>query len=269
LQRQIIERHQFDQALRHAVRTEAFSIVFQPIITVANGRCDTLEVLARWIDPQLGVVSPEQFIPAAERTGEINALGRLMLTQACCEAASWPGPSPPAISVNVSAVQIECGTLPLDVETALARSGLPPSRLYLELTESVFGGNHCDVIPALMKLRQQGIKILLDDFGTGFSCLADLRRLPVDWIKIAKEFVEAIDTDSEAIVRLILMTARTFGLEVVAEGVETVTQAERLIGFGVDYLQGYLLSGGLSPEQTREWIIHQTPAVLQDDLACR
>ena len=259
LGRLLTDRHLLERDLREAIDGQAISIVFQPIISGSSGFCETFEALARWKHAARGEVSPEEFIPLAEKTGGITAIGRWVLFQACREAASWPGPRPPSVSVNVSAVQIQSGTLLTDVLTALNESGLPPQRLQLELTERVFAGDR-SIIPALDKLREKGIKISLDDFGTGFSCLAELRRLPIDLIKIDKTFVEGIDSDAGSIVKLILMTAETFGLQVVAEGIETESQAQRLIHLGTQYLQGYLFSGTLSPQAAHEWLrAHQSP----------
>jgi EAL domain-containing protein (putative c-di-GMP-specific phosphodiesterase class I) len=142
----------------------------------------------------------------------------------------------------------------MDIADALKAAGLPPSRLNLELTESVFAGDRRHIIPTLSALRESGIRISLDDFGTGFSCLADLRRLPIDQLKIDKSFVESIETDSAPIVNAIVTTAQTFGLEVVAEGVETAAQAEKLASLGVHYLQGYFFSDILLPDAAREWL---------------
>ncbi len=253
LGRCLTDRHLLERDLREAIDGQTMSLVFQPIIDGSSGFCETFEALARWKHPARGNISPDEFIPLAEKTGGITAIGRWVLIEACREAASWPGDRPPSVSVNVSAVQIQSGTLLTDVLTALKESGLPPQRLQLELTERVFAGDR-RVIPALNKLRQQGIKISLDDFGTGFSCLAELRRLPIDRIKIDKSFVDGLDSDAGSIVKLILMTAETFGLQVVAEGVETEWQAQRLVHLGTRYLQGYLFSSMLSPNATRDWL---------------
>jgi diguanylate cyclase (GGDEF)-like protein len=256
----LTERRKLERALRDAIENGLLEIAFQPIIAVSTGECETLEALVRWNHPARGYVSPAEFIPLAERSGEIGALGRWVLAKASQEAASWPGRKPPSVSVNVSAVQIESGTLPMDVTTALKDAALPPSRLRLELTESVFSGDRRQIIPTLSALRDSGVRISLDDFGTGFSCLADLRRLPIDHLKIDKSFVESIHTDSAPIVNAIVTTAQTFGLEVVAEGVETAAQAEKLVGLGVQYLQGYLFSGILLPDTVREWLRDRNPA---------
>ncbi len=256
----LTERRLLERALREAIDNGTLDVAFQPIITVSTGECETLEALVRWNHPVRGAISPAEFIPLAERSGEIGALGRWVLARACREAASWPGPKAPSVSVNVSAVQIEAGTLLVDIADALAGADLPPSRLSLELTESVFAGDRRHIIPTLSALRESGVKISLDDFGTGFSCLADLRRLPIDHLKVDKSFVESIHTDSAPIVNAIVTTAQTFGLKVVAEGVETVAQAEMLVGLGVHYLQGYLFSDILLPDATREWLRDRRPS---------
>jgi diguanylate cyclase len=257
----LTERRLLERALREAIEKGALQIVFQPIITASTGECETLEALVRWNDPERGPVSPTEFIPLAERGGEIGALGRWVLAEACREAASWPGHRAPSVSVNVSAVQIESGTVPMDIADALKGAGLSPFRLSLELTESVFAGDRRYIIPTLSALRETGVRISLDDFGTGFSCLADLQRLPIDRLKIDKSFVQSIDMDSGPIVKAILTTAQTFGLKVVAEGVERTTQAEKLIALGVHYLQGYLFSDVLSPDTAREWLRHRQGAI--------
>ena len=258
---QLTKRRMLERALREAIDNGLLEIAFQPVIAAATGECETLEALVRWNYPGRGYVSPAEFIPLAERSGEIGPLGRWVLAKACQEAASWPGRKPPSVSVNVSAVQIESGTLRMDVAAALRDAVLPPSRLRLELTESVFAGDRRNIIPALNALRDSGVRISLDDFGTGFSCLADLRRLPIDHLKIDKSFVESIHTDSAPIVSAIVTTAQTFGLEVVAEGVETAAQAEKLVGLGVHYLQGYFFSDILLPDAAREWLRDRNPAV--------
>lgn len=254
LNRRMTERHHLVHALREAIDTHALRIVFQPIVDSSDGKCEALEALARWDHPVRGLIPPAEFIPLAERIGEISAIGRWMLKEACVRAAAWPGARPPCVSVNISVAQATSGTLLADVSESLKASGLPPDRLRLELTESVFAGDHRVIIPTLLQLREMGIRISLDDFGTGFSCLANLRRLPLNQIKIAKEFVESLNTDSVPIVKVILATAQTFGLDVVAEGVETLAQADCLVCLGVRFLQGRLFSDVLSPEAALEWI---------------
>lgn len=254
LAQRLAERHLLEQALREAIATGAMSLLFQPIIAGEDGRCQSIEALLRWKHPERGPISPAEFIPLAERSGEIVAIGRWVLKEACREAVSWGVDAEPIVSVNVSAAQFLAGTLLPDVLAALAESGLPGNRLQLEITESLFAGDQRSIIPILRELREREIRIAIDDFGTGFSCLAYLRDLPVDIIKIDKSFVDAIDTDAFPIVKAILTIAKTFGLEVVGEGVETAAQAETLIAMGAEYLQGHVFSKALGPEMIRSWL---------------
>jgi diguanylate cyclase (GGDEF)-like protein len=251
----LVHRHLLEQALREAIPSQTLSLVFQPVLKANPYGCDSMESLIRWHHPRLGILSPTEFIPIAERIGEIVDIGRWVLREACREAVSWPGDVPPAVSVNFSATQIEAGALVADVLAALEETHLPASRLHLELTESIFATDQSSATAALAELRAHGVKILLDDFGTGFSCLAYLRRLPVDRIKIDKSFVAGIHSDSGPIVKSIVTTAQAFGLQVVAEGVETEEQAETLIAMGAQYLQGHLFSGPLSSRAARDWLL--------------
>lgn len=261
LAQRLAERHLLEHALREAIDSQKLDVVFQPIVRASDGNCEMLEALVRWHHPSRGSIPPSEFIPLAERTGEISALGRWVLEAACRQAARWPGNPAPAVSVNVSAAQIQGGTLVGDVFRALSESGLPASRLQLELTESVFTGDRCNIVPELERLREKGVRISLDDFGTGFSCLADLRRLPIDQIKIDRSFVESLDIDAAPLVQVIVTTAQTFGLKVVAEGVEKQRQAEHLLDLGVHYLQGYLFCGVLPAGSIAGWLLsHQTSA---------
>ena len=218
-----------------------------------------MEALVRWNDPERGLMLPGEFIPLAERTGEINAIGKWVLMEACREAATWKGSSPPAVSVNVSAAQIDFGLLTSEVAQALEMSGLPARRLLLELTESVFAGDANLINPMLTELRERGISISLDDFGTGFSCLAYMHSLPIDMIKIDRSFVESVEVSAAPIIQTIVITAQTFGLKTVAEGVETVSQARNLVDMRCDYMQGYLFSNVLSPQAMRDWLSRDCP----------
>lgn len=260
LSRRLIEDHQLEQALRDAIPAKSFSLVFEPIIAAATGQCRAMEALLRWNHPEFGPVPPSVFIPLAERTGDIVAIGRWVLGEACREAATWDSPQPPTVSVNVSAAQILSATFTFDVFSALERSGLSPGRLQLELTETQFVGDHAATSIVLTQLRRSGIHVSLDDFGTGFSSLSYLRNLPVDSIKIDRSFVTAIHTDSGPIVKAILTTAEALGFEAIAEGIETMAQAETLVSMGAQYLQGYLFTGAPLPaEATRRWLAAEIP----------
>lgn len=169
-------RHHLEQALHEAIASRALRLEFQPVVDAATRRCTSLEALLRWDSPAFGTVPPSEFIPLAERTGEINPIGRWVLDHACLAAASWPGNAAPAVSVNVSVAQIASGNLLDDVRGAIASSGLDPQRLRIEVTETLFASDHELTIPTLEALRAMGIRISLDDFGTGFSSLSYLGR---------------------------------------------------------------------------------------------
>jgi predicted signal transduction protein with EAL and GGDEF domain len=249
------ERHILEDALREAIVKNELRLVFQPIVDAKTSRCESLEGLLRWEHPTRGTVGPGDFIPLAERSGEIIPIGRWVLEQACIAAASWPGTPAPAVSVNVSVSQIVAGTVVNDVRTALAMSGLPTSRLHLEVTETVFAGDHKLIIPTLVALRELGISISLDDFGTGFSSLSYLRSLPIDTIKIDKSFVDDVQQESGPIIRAIRALADALHIEVIAEGVETEADAATLLAMGINLLQGYLFAKPIPQALVHDWLI--------------
>jgi diguanylate cyclase (GGDEF)-like protein len=239
LANEVGQRHHLEQSLREAIGEGALRLEFQPIINADNQQWPSFEALLRWDSPDHGAIPPSAFIPLAERTGVIHPIGRWVLEQACIAAASWPGDPGPQVSVNVSVAQIVSGNLLEDVADALAISGLNPRRLQLEVTESLFAGDHERTIPTLEALRVMGIRISLDDFGTGFSSLGYLRSLPIDTIKIDKTFVSDLEGDSRSIIEAIQSLAKAFKLTVVAEGVETEQQAALLQAMGVTAQQGF------------------------------
>jgi diguanylate cyclase (GGDEF)-like protein len=257
------ERHLLEQALREAVDRGELSLVYQPIVSARTGRCDAFEALVRWHHPTRGLIGPAHFIPVAEQSGQINQIGRFVLKEACRAAALWPpsiGPDdsvvwePPAVTVNVSVAQVLSGTLLSDVEAALLGSGLPATRLQVEITESMFVADHVRVTPVFDALRRRGIRILLDDFGTGFSSLAYLGKLPIDVIKIDQSFVRGAERDGFAIINAILSIARALSLQVTAEGVETGLQRSVLASIGVERLQGYLIARPMPGENVAGWL---------------
>jgi diguanylate cyclase (GGDEF)-like protein len=250
----LARRHRFAQSLGRAIAEDALSILFQPIVVVPGGHCLAMEALLRWRHPELGLVPPSEFIPLAERSGDIVAIGRWVLIEACRIAVTWPGEDPPAVSINVSTAQVTAGCLVDDVCEAMRRSGLPPRRLHIELTESLFAGNQERVGPTLQALREMGVRISLDDFGTGFSSLAYLQSLPVDTIKIDKKFVDDIEGESRSIVNAIVSISKALDFELIAEGVETERQMSTLISMGVASQQGYLLARPLTEKDVAPWL---------------
>ncbi|MER9409666.1 MULTISPECIES: EAL domain-containing protein [unclassified Mesorhizobium] len=226
--------------LETALKRREFVLEFQPITNIASGKIVGAEALMRWNSPTRGLVAPDDFIAAAEDSGLIVPLGEWALKQACSVAAGWPPGM--RIAVNVSAVQIRSADFARSVISALAVSGVPASRLELEITETVLMDESETVLKTLRQLRELGIRIALDDFGTGYSSLGYLRRFPVDKIKIDRSFIHDIDNkDTAAIVRTIIGLGAELGITVTAEGVETEAQLDILRKAGCVEAQGFLI----------------------------
>lgn len=235
-------RLEISLALRHATGDDSLRLVYQPIIDAHTGRVIALEALLRWRSAVLGEVRPDEFIPIAEESDRIVAIGTWVLNRACREALTWCDvPMPPKVAVNVSVRQLLRADFPSTVAGVLQDTGLPADRLTLEVTESVFAEqNSADALAALVQLHAMGVQIDVDDFGTGYSSLSRLREFPLDAVKIDRSFVTVLDGPSCAIIEGTVLMARRFGLVVIAEGVETREQALHLIGMGVGAFQGYL-----------------------------
>ncbi|RWG85361.1 EAL domain-containing protein [Mesorhizobium sp.] len=234
------ERRALEVDLEAALPKREFELDYQPILDIASGDIVGAEALMRWRSPSRGRVSPEDFIAAAEETGLIVQLGDWALRKACGVAAGWPQEM--RMAVNVSAAQIKSGGFARGVISALAFSGLPASRLELEITETVMMDESDTVLRTLSQLRELGIRIALDDFGTGYSSLGYLRRFPVDKIKIDRSFIRDLDRrDTAAIVRTVIGLGIELGITVTAEGVETEAQLDMLRKAGCGEAQGYLI----------------------------
>jgi diguanylate cyclase (GGDEF)-like protein/PAS domain S-box-containing protein len=239
--------------LRIAIESDQLFLLYQPQVAIETGRIVGLEALVRWRHPERGILSPDRFIPVAESSGSIAALGRWVLFAACRQLRSWldAGIAPVRVAVNVSGRQFE---VPLKLEgeiaTALAESRLPPKLLEIELTETVLMGVSQQYGKSLARLRESGVLLAIDDFGTGYSSLGYLGRFPVDRIKIPREFVKDITTvpGQEAVARAAIGLAHDFGIAVIAEGVETREQLEVLKSLGCPEIQGYYFSKPLAVE---------------------
>ena len=243
----IVERLQLTTAFAGALERSQFYLDYQPIFALRDGRLQGFEALVRWQHPDLGLLSPLRFIPLAEETGFIVALGRWVLNAACHAATAWTGSTAgcPTVAVNVSAQQLQDPGFVADVRDALARSGLPGQRLVLEITESVLVRDPDQIVEVLNRLKQMGISIAIDDFGTGYSSLSHLRRFPVDILKIDKSFVDHLNgahTEGRAFVEAIISLARQLGVATIAEGIEHTAQHDTLTDMGCDDGQGYLMS---------------------------
>ena len=248
----VLRRHAMEARLREAVLADALEVVYQPRVAPASGRITGFEALVRWTDPILGVVPPEEFVRLAEETRIVVAMGKHVLRRAIAQLAAWRDRLPSRkvrISVNVSQVQLAPSFLEL-VKATLAQHELEPSKLELEITETALMQDEGDALEILAELRALGVRIALDDFGSGYSSLGMLRRLPVDVLKMDRAFVRALgdDSDAEAIAAAIVALARVYRMEVVAEGVETAEQRDLLEELGCDELQGYFYAPPLDFE---------------------
>ncbi|MGI4748435.1 MAG: EAL domain-containing protein [Janthinobacterium lividum] len=228
--------------LRTAVADQQLELYYQPILDLKNEKIVCMEALLRWHHPRRGLVSPDIFIPIAEETGIILSIGDWVLAEACREAAKWP--SDITVAVNFSPVQIRSPHIIESTLNALSKSGLEPARLEIEITESVMLNDTETIGLTLRTLKDMGIRFSLDDFGTGYSSLTYLRAFPFDKIKVDRSFICDLPEGNEAaaIVRAVMLLGQSFNVVTVAEGVETVAQAEYLRKEGYDQVQGYLFS---------------------------
>jgi EAL domain-containing protein (putative c-di-GMP-specific phosphodiesterase class I) len=232
--------------LRGALYTDQFWVAYQPVIDLSSGRVVSTEALLRWDHPKLGAVSPAEFIPVAEESGLILALGLRVLEEACAQTVAWRTGHPSlrnlTIAVNLSARQLADPYLVREVVAVLQRTGLPADALWFEITESMLMADTDSSARILRELRSCGIHLSIDDFGTGYSSLAYLRRFAVDALKIDRSFIMSMQDDPEdaVIVGTILALAHGLGLRVVAEGVELQEQLDMLTALGCDEVQGYL-----------------------------
>jgi len=254
LDQQARRRRQIEADLRSAIRTGGLELRFQPIVGTSDTSIRCFEALLRWPHPIDGYISPVDFIPVAEETGLIVPLGEWVIHEACRVAAAWP--SNIRVAVNVSPLQFRAPGFQAIVLQALARSGLSPSRLEIEITESVFLDGVDTVTDILHQLRSLGVRIALDDFGTGYSSLSYLRSFPFDKLKIDRSFVINIadDPNAGAIVKAILDLASALQMETTAEGVESLEQQAELQSRGCDTLQGFLFSRPVDAKAAGELI---------------
>jgi diguanylate cyclase (GGDEF)-like protein/PAS domain S-box-containing protein len=233
-------RHQLETDLRGAVARKELRLFYQPIVDIKTGKLFGAEALVRWQHPQRGLVAPDLFIPLAEETGLIGAIGEWVLQRACADAASWPQPL--KVAINLSAVQFRKSSLFDVILLSLVESGLAPSRLELEITESVLLESDTDPLAVIRRLKNLGVSIALDDFGTGYSSLSYLTKFPFDKIKIDKSFTQNLTKRAECAAIVSSVRALGVGLNMltVAEGVETEQQLSILRAAGINLAQGYL-----------------------------
>ena len=237
----VVERRRLEEDMRLALEHGEFHLAYQPVMTLADDRVIGYEALIRWGHPTRGLVSPADFIPLSEQTGDIVAIGAWVLHEACREAATWTNDR--HIAVNVSSVQLRSPLLFGHLMSALASSGLPAYRLEIEVTETALIETGAEVCHVLSAIRELGVKVAMDDFGTGYSSLSHLLLLPFDRIKIDRSFIITALTSNAALAVLkgIVQIGRDLGVSTLAEGVETVSQRQLLKAIGCDVIQGYLI----------------------------
>jgi diguanylate cyclase len=257
IQQRLTRRVALDNELRLALRDGRFEVHYQPQVDLQRGRVVGVEALLRWSHPELGPVSPAEFIPIAEESGLVVPLGRWVISEACKQLAEWKAlraRGPISITINLSPLQLSDAGLVEHVAGTLRSTGLAPSSVCLELTESAMMGGTEQMSEVLCKLRSLGVYIGIDDFGTGHSSLARLRDLPVEVLKIDREFVDGLglESDDNAIVESVMSLAFAMGLHVIAEGVEHPRQAEALLRLGCNTAQGFLFAKPRPPAEIIE-----------------
>jgi diguanylate cyclase (GGDEF)-like protein/PAS domain S-box-containing protein len=235
-------RRKIEIDLREAIQNDLLRPYYQPLVDLSTGRISGFEALVRWPDPERGMISPGEFIPVAEETGLIGAVGGLMLRRACMDAAQWPDDV--RVAVNLSPLQFRVGDLLAQVMDTLKETGLAATRLELEITETLVLEKSSQVLATLHALRSLGVRISMDDFGTGYSSLSYLRSFPFDKIKVDQSFVRDLgsDRDAQAIVRAIVSLGKGLGVTITAEGVETEAELSCLRTEGCHEGQGFLFS---------------------------
>jgi diguanylate cyclase (GGDEF)-like protein/PAS domain S-box-containing protein len=250
-----LERLELENDLRRAIERGELRVHYQPKVLVGTGKIVGTEALVRWEHPERGLLPPVAFIPIAEETDLIVPLGRWVLTEACRQTREWqelyPSDSPWVVCVNLSGRQLRHPELVKDVGRALQETGLEPENLDLEITESVLIEDQLSNLTTLRELKRLGVKLIIDDFGTDYSSLSYLKRLPADFLKIDRSFIGGLGEDpkDEGIVSAVIDLARVLGLEEIAEGVETTEQAAYLRELGCRFAQGYLFSKPLPAEE--------------------
>jgi len=252
------QRLQLETDMRRGLMDDEFFLVYQPQIDLSSGRACGVEALLRWRDPTRGIVSPAEFIPIAEESGMIQALGARVLRDACRQVMQWHRQNMLLrLSVNLSVQQLQHESWLSVVEEALSSTGLPAHYLDLEITESVIITHPERAVATLVRLKQMGVSITVDDFGTGYSSLSYLARLPLQGVKIDQRFVRGLEQNrnDEAITQAIIALSHSLGLRVIAEGVETLAQLEYLRRHGCEEAQGFLIARPLEEPELRQWFL--------------
>ncbi|HXZ10236.1 MAG TPA: EAL domain-containing protein, partial [Paraburkholderia sp.] len=246
-----------EACLRTAIERRELRLAYQPCVDAHTGELLAVEGLLRWTSPQIGIVSPAQFIPVAEETQLIIPIGAWVIDEACRQIAQWRDEDQldMRVSINLSAIQLRAPDLVATLANSLVAHRVPPALLELEITETVLMDSADNYLEAIKAIRALGVKLSLDDFGTGYSSLSYLNRFPLDRLKIDRAFVhDMLDEPADlAIIKAIIELGHELGLRVVAEGVESEHEAQVLRSIGCDELQGFLYARALSPEALWSW----------------
>jgi EAL domain-containing protein (putative c-di-GMP-specific phosphodiesterase class I) len=246
------QRLELELDMRGAAERDEFLLHYQPIVELESGAVVGVEALLRWMHPSRGLISPDEFIPIAEESGQIHALGRWVLREACHQVVDWEGERGKLqLTVNLSSAQLRQASIVREVSEVLESTGLEPARLTLEITETVLMDVSTSNLERLAALKRAGVGLAVDDFGTGYSSLQYLRRFPIDWLKMAKFFVDGVErSGSQArLARAIVNLAHSLEIEVIAEGIEGAQQSDVLNDLGCLWGQGFYYSPPLpAPE---------------------
>ena len=251
-----LEALEVENGLRRAIAQNEFVLYYQPLVDVANGTVFGLEALIRWSHPELGLLKPDRFIPAAEQSGLIIGIGRWVLREACTQAAEWHRRGYKVVmACNLSGRQFQDPELIRQVREALENSGLPASYLELEITEGYAMQDVQKAIYVLRQLKALGVRIAIDDFGTGYSCLSHLKHFPIDTLKLDGSFVRDVTCPEDAQIALgVIALAQSLNLQVIAEGVETIAQLAFLKEHACNRIQGYLFSRPMPPANFERFV---------------
>jgi len=242
-------------ALREALDNDALHVHYQPIVDLKHGTVPVLEALARWTHPTLGPIAPAQFVGLAEESGEMPRLGEWILRRVCRDARQLVGRYCARVAVNVSFHQLLHDGFLSQLDDALRQAGLHPQELEVELTESVLASDAERSLALLTQLRRRGVAIAIDDFGTGYSSLAYLQRFPADVLKVDRSFVTNLGEGGETIISAALSIGRSFGMQVVIEGVETELARRQLSALGATLFQGFLYGRPMSMLGVDQWFL--------------
>jgi len=256
------QRLELETDLRGAADRNEFLLHFQPIVELENGTVVGVEALMRWMHPSRGLIPPEEFIPIAEESGQIHALGRWVLREACERVVAWEETLGDLhLTVNLSSAQLRQASIVREVAEALDSTGLDPSRLTLEITETVLMDVSTSNLERLTALKKAGVGLAVDDFGTGYSSLQYLRRFPIDWLKMAKFFVDGVElSDSQKrLARAIVELAHSLEIEVIAEGIESAQQSAVLSELGCVWGQGFYYAAPLPASEISSQIDSWVP----------